>query len=203
MKVKSLIIGAAVIFCMAASAEVILSDNQIKPKDAGTPVLSKKAPQKKTGATYKWTIVSDKQMVKTDASGTPDMIDGVALHGNADANSTFTHGKCSAEVVFDLKNEYPISRVEVFTRKQTDHKYFNISKVKVYTSNDGKNFEYAGAVSGKEAVLVKKIAKSQLWKYELKLENIKARYVKIRADKKAKDGLQMVLCEMVVYGNAQ
>ena len=205
MKRKSIAFLTFALGCTAlfAESEVILSDNDVIPKDAGTKVFVKNAPQKKTGASYKWTVVTDKEMVKTSKSGRPDMTDGVALHGAADANSVFTHGKCTAEAVFDLKNKYPLTRVAVFFRIQTDHKHFNVSKLKVFTSDDSKSFKYAGSELSKNAALVRTIGKSQLWKIELKLQDKKARHVKVRLEKDARSGFQIVLSEMVIYGMAK
>ncbi len=176
-------------------AEDIISGNKFV-KGEGTRIIEQDSPI--SSVTYTWTDQTDPLIIKTDRKDSPDMTDGCALHGRGEVNSTFSREQCIAEALFDLKKECTVSEVSVLFRKS--QAYCRLSNVKVYASTDGIRFDLKASVSGKKAVKVETKKNGKLWRLNIALNPVTAKYVKIRAEKAARDGKQLVVCEMLIFG---
>lgn len=149
----------------------------------------------------KCTLITSNSEYESNYGGSVAVLTNGNLWNNSSglwANSW--QGSKAAVSEFDLGGIYPVDRVDVINRDQTANDFRDcISKIEVYTSEDGKYYKKVAEQSASHDNSIKNNDSDKTGMYfnSIKIPVTNARYVKIIP---RKQGYQQILSEITVFG---
>lgn len=194
-------IGEAAVFGNEAGSPALLSNNRLRATGPYNTSVNKLD----TGATYTWItdqpFVTEADLIKTDNDskndgfgGWPDLTDGSSTETNADyaANSAWgAKGKYGA-VLFDLKDMYQISSLDVWTKADSSKL---MDGYEVLVSTDGVNFHSLGYTPNSNSKTANAIVNAP----SSGVPGMNARYVKLLLHND-NTSQQLIVGEIAIWG---
>ncbi|WP_159885102.1 discoidin domain-containing protein [Paenibacillus puerhi] len=194
-------LGEVAVYGDEAGEQSLLSNNSLRssgPYNTSTPKLP-------TNASYTWVtaqpfvtqaglIATDNDAVNDGVGGIADLIDGSSTETSADTTVSSAPGSQGTfgAVIFDLKNDYQVGTIDVWTLADSNH---YMDGYEVLVSNDGWNYTSLGYTANTNS----RTANAMVNTASSGVSGKNAKFVKIVMHN-AHDSEQLTIGEIAIWG---